>query len=88
MCQEDVLKILIEESRKDITKWFSMIEIERLLIAKKYSLTRFSIKVNRLYAYGFLDVIIPDGDGTLYQRRKFRPKMKYLINEERDLFSI
>jgi hypothetical protein len=79
MCQEEVFKILIIESRKDLTKWFSMIDIEKLLIEHKHSLSRFSKKVNKLYAYGFLDVIISNGSGTFYQRRKFRPKIEYLI---------
>jgi hypothetical protein len=79
MCQQDLLRFLIEESRKDITKWFSMIDIEKLLIEKKYTTMRFSKKINCLYAYGFLDCIIPEGKGTRYMRRKFRPKEKYIL---------
>jgi hypothetical protein len=82
MCQEDILKILIEDSKKDITKWFSMIDIEKILIERNYTTMRFNKKVNCLYAFGFLDVIIPKGKGTMYMRRKFRPKEKYILSIE------
>jgi len=82
MCQEDVLKILVEESRKDITKWFSMVDIEKLLKERNYPTVVFNKKINRLYAYGFLDVIIPEGKGTMYMRRKFRPKLNIIFHIE------
>lgn len=33
-------------------------------------------RINRLYAYGFLDIKIVKGNGTRYDRRRFRVKEK------------
>jgi hypothetical protein len=83
MCQEEILRYLVNRRKMGQHDYLSMTEIEKEILKKTDAIPR-SIrrKVNRLYMTGFLDILIPKGNELAYWRRRFRVKDAYLNEEE------
>jgi hypothetical protein len=75
MCQNSVFMYLKKQRETGDTSFYTIRELMCALNIKEYR--AFVKKVNKLYAFGFLDCELQKGEGTAYTRRGFRIKDTY-----------